>query len=246
MQARRQADKPTSRQGSRIPIFCLPVSLSGCVLLCVAMGCESFGSRLRNDPFYGVQNAAAPVPAPNPPGDAPQAQASANRVPPLPASISAPGTVPMASGESATPEKGSGLRMANDPVSPVSMSSTGAARGLAPVTVGKPEPAPIGTTANLTTPAAESGGLGAPTPAPPAAGSTASSIRTFDDAQRWLKQKGVNWQYLSGEENQWKFQCGIPNPSTPNVNKTYQTDKPFPDPLSAMLAIIAEIDKAPR
>jgi hypothetical protein len=91
-----------------------------------------------------------------------------------------------------------------------------------------------------------SGGLGTPAPAPPPPGGTAANIRSYEDAQLFLKQHAVNWQKLSVDEGEWKFACGIPNPSNPRVNTNYQTDKPFPDYLSAIRAVIVQIEQASR
>jgi hypothetical protein len=91
-----------------------------------------------------------------------------------------------------------------------------------------------------------SGGLGTPTPAPPPPGGGAANIRTYEDAQLFLKQHAVNWQRLSGDEGEWKFACGIPNPSNPRINTTYQTSRSFPDYLSAIREVIAEIEQKAR
>ncbi|MHB1423413.1 MAG: hypothetical protein ACYC3I_09520 [Gemmataceae bacterium] len=210
-------------------------SLSPLLFACLAVGCESgFGSRRQGDPLLGIQTPATPQPAPIPPSSTPPAQASAGQVPPLPATYSAPGTVPVAGGETATPENGRDLRMTTSPLSPTSLPTSGAARGVAPaVTVGNPEPVPpAGTTANLAT----SPPLGA-----------ASNIRTFDDAQRYLKQRGVSFQRFEMEEDgRWKFECSIPNPANPKIGKTYVTNTKFSDPLSAMQAVIGQIEQSPR
>ncbi|HTU92519.1 MAG TPA: hypothetical protein VMF69_20730 [Gemmataceae bacterium] len=170
----------------------------------------------------------------------------------MPSSYTAAGTVPVASGETATPENPREIRMAGDTLPPASVPSAGAARGAAPaVSVGNPEPAASGTAANLV-PTPISGGLGMPTPvpvpalAPSPAGESAANIRTYEDAQRFLKQHGVTWQRMSGDGDEWQFTCGIPNPSNPRVNKTYQTSKPFPDLLSAMRAVITQIEQTPH
>jgi hypothetical protein len=214
------------------------------VVLIALAGCESgFGSRQQQgDPMLGIHSQPTPVPASGSANN-PSAQASSGTIPPLPSSYTTPGTAPVAGGETGTAENARDLRMTTETVAPASQPSTGAARGVAPgVTVGNPEPANPGSTSNLVTPPT-SGVSMPPTTPPPPAGS-AGTIRTYEDAQRFLKQHGVNWQRLSGDDGEWKFACGIPNPSNPHVNKTYQTSKPFPDYLSAIRAVITEIEQA--
>jgi hypothetical protein len=220
--------------------------LLSAVVLIVLAGCESgFGSKREGDPLVGIHGSPAPVPVTGTTNN-PTAKASAGPIPQLPASYNAPGTAPMAGGDTATSENARDLRMTTDTVTPASLPSAGAARGVAPgVTVGNPEPAQPGTTSNLATPPVV-GGLGTAASAPPPPGGGAANIRTYEDAKRFLDQHGVNWQKLSGDEGEWKFACGIPNPSNPHINKNYETKKPFPDYLSAMRAVIAQIEETPR
>lgn len=228
-----------------------PLGGRGCLLLFALSlgawtGCEgTSGGRRQGDPMLGFQPPSAPAPAPSDPGNA-GAVASSGSIPPLPASYTTPGTVPVAGGETATPENVRDLRMTTDTAVPASPQGTAAARGSAPaITVGNPEPAPTGVIANATMPPASSvAGPAAPPPPPPA--SKGVNIQSYEDAQRYLKQHGVNWQRLSGDEGEWKFACGIPNPSNPRMNKTYQTSRAFPDDLSAIRAVIAEIEQASR
>lgn len=216
------------------------------VVLIVLSGCESLGTRQQADPMLGIHAPSSPVSAPNAPTP-PMAQAAAERTPPLPASYTAPGPAAVAVGETATPENARDLRMAGDAVAPPVLPAGGAARGVAPgVTVGNPEPAGTDSTSRLT-PAAVGTlqPMGAPTPPPP--GSTAANVRTFDEAQLFLKQHGVNWQRLDMEDDgRWKYECSIPNPTNSRMNRTYQTSRPFPDPLSAIRAVITQIEQAPR
>ena len=250
MQKRRKGEKEKRRKGERTSSFRLLFSSSPLLLfsfsLCFAAGCESgWGNRVAGDPFMGIRAGPKSMQAAETPSNAP-IQAASGPIPAMPASYSAPGTAPVAGGESATPENAREMRMAGDTVSPPSFPSTGAVRGAAPaINIGNPEPAQPGTTANLATPPL-SGGLGAPAPASPTSSGSAANIRTYEDAQRILKQHGVSWQRMSGEGDDWNFSCGIPNPSNPHVNKTYQTSRPFPDLLSAMRAVIAQIEQAPH
>jgi hypothetical protein len=219
---------------------------ASCFLVCLVFGCESgLGSQVQGDPFMGVRAAPKATQTVGVPNN-PPIQPASGPIPAMPSSNSAPGTAPIAGGETATPESSREMRIPGDPVSPASLPSAGAARGAAPaVNIGNPEPAQTGTTANLPmTPA--SAGLGMPAPAPAPTGGTADNIRTYEDAQRILKQHGVSWQRMSGEGDDWNFSCGIPNPSNPHINRTYQTSRPFPDLLSAMRAVIAQIEQTPH
>jgi hypothetical protein len=81
-------------------------------------------------------------------------------------------------------------------------------------------------------------------PVPPPTGS-ATNVRTYEEAQQFLQQRRVSWQHLDMEaEGQWRFECGVPNPNNPQINRHYATTKAFPDPLSAIREIIAQIDKS--
>lgn len=228
-------EQSPSLERKRSDFFRLRFRLGLCSLLFgLAAGCGSnFGNRQQGDPLLGVQAAPKPVDSPSTPSNT-TAQATSGPIPPMPSSYAATSTAPVAGGETATPQSPRDLRMAGDTVAPASMPTAGAARGAAPaVNVGNPEPTPaVGTTANL-----------AP---PPVSGGSAANIRTFEDAQQFLKQHRVTWQSMSQEDGEWKFSCSIPNPSNPHVNKTYQTSKPSPDLLSAMRAVIAQIAQAPQ
>lgn len=235
--SRRSRPQPRSGRGHRL--------LWVAALLALA-GCESgFGSRLKNDPMLGISTPPAPVPAPTAPSTSP-ALASSGPLPPLPATYTTPGTVAVAGGETATPENPHNLRITGDPVAPASVPGTGAVRGTAPgVTVGHPEPTQVGAVSKLAAPP-NSGGLGATPPTSATLSASAANIQTYEDAQRYLKQHGVNWQRLSGDEGEWKYSCGIPNASNPHLSRTYQTKRAFPDPLSAIRAVIGEIEQTPR
>lgn len=246
MQASRQRDLVTGRQGERSSHFCLLVCSSACLLVCIIVaGCESgFGSKQSGDPLLGIHSEPKPTQPAGAPSSPAMTASTSGPLPPMPSSYTSPGTAPMASGEAATPENPRALRITGDPGSPAppypppnggSGAGAGAARGAAPtVTVGNPEPTPAGATANFNKP-----------PSSPPSGSIAS-IRTYEDALQYLRQHGVTWQRMSQDDGEWKFSCGIPNPSNPRVNKTYQTIRPFPDLLSAMLAVIAQIEQTPR
>ncbi len=200
--------------------------------LTILAGCEGlYGKKYAsNDPFMGSHTPPNPTPVAGPgvtPAQTSPQTASNGPVPPLPSSISGAGTASLASGEMGAPE----------PVRDVRLTG-GAARGAAPnVSVGTPEPVSPGTTARMAS--ATSG-----TPSPPAFTGTAASVRTFEDAQQLLKRQHVTWQRLDMEDDgTWKFSCSIPVPSNPNTNRTYGTTQTFPDPLSAIRAVLTQIEQ---
>ncbi len=215
------------------PCFAVAARILPLALVCIAVGCESgFGSKQLSDPLLGVNPSPKPVASASTPNSTATVQATSGPLPPMPSSYTAPGTAPVAGGETATPENPRPLRMAADTGSPAPVQTTGAARGAAPaVTVGNPEVAPAGNTANFTKPQT-------PTPS-----GSAANIRTYEEAQQFLKQQRVSWQRLDMEDGQWKFECGIPNPSNPRMNRHFATSRAFPDPLSAMREVITQIEK---
>jgi hypothetical protein len=237
MQKGRKGEEEKRREGERTSSFRLLFSSSPLLLfslsLCGAAGCESgFGSRQQSDPLLGIHAAPKPLEQSSAPSNA-LAQATSGPIPAMPSSYSAPSTAPVAGGETATPEHPRDLRMAGSSTSPANAPSAGAARGTAPVvSVGNPEPAPAAAAAASLT--------NQPIPLP---GGSAATIRTYEDAQQFLKQQRVSWQRLDMEDGQWKFECGVPNPSNPQINRHYATSRAFPDPLSAIREVITQIEK---
>jgi hypothetical protein len=233
-----------------------PIGGRGCLLLSSVVltalaGCEGVGSRQQRDPMLGPQVPAQPAAAPGSQGNTP-AQAAAEQAPPsLPSTYAATSPAALASGETATPEQGRDLRITGDTSSTTALPSNGAARGVAPgVSVGNPEPAASDSTSRLAPVAASTAPLqqlGAPTAASPPLGSAAAKVRTFEDAQQFLKQHNVKWQRLDEVDvGWWKFECSVPNPSVPQANRHYYTSNPFPDPLSAIRAVITEMEQKPQ
>jgi hypothetical protein len=228
--------------------FCILHCRGGClllpgVLLLALVGCESgFGSRQQPDPMLGIHAPPTPVAPPGGPSNTPAQTAMTDQTPPLPASYTAVGPAAVAAGETATPEPGRDLRIAGDALTPASLSGNGAVRGVAPgVTVGNPEPATNGATSHLAPVpvsggSAQSGGVSTPL-------ASGGGDMTFDQAQRLLSQYGVTWQRLDKFDGQWKFECGVPNPQNPAVNRHFVTTRSFPDPVSAMREVIAQIEK---
>jgi hypothetical protein len=233
MQKRRRGEKEKRRKKVHLRSPFLLFFFSPLLVFCAAVGCESgFGSKQLGDPLLGINASPKPLASSSAPSNTTTAQATSGPVPPLPSSYTAPGTAPMAGGEAATPENPRALRMAADTVSPAAQPPAAAARGAAPaITVGNPEVAPTATIANLTK---------APVALP---SGSAANVRSYEEAQQFLKQQRVSWQRLDMEDGQWKFECGVPNPSNPRMNRHYATSRAFPDPLSAIREVITQIEK---
>jgi hypothetical protein len=82
-----------------------------------------------------------------------------------------------------------------------------------------------------------------PQPAPGFALTAASAVGTYEDAQRLLRAHGVTWQRLetAGDAGEWKFTCWVPNRQDPNIHQTYGYQAP--DPVSAMRAVLEQIER---
>ena len=218
--------------------------LSGVVLM-IAAGCEGFPSRQQHDPMLGIPNPPQPVAAPGAPANLPAQAAAVVPTPPaLPSIYAAAGPASLASGETATPENGRDLRIPGDASTPTSLPGTAAARGVAPgITVGGPVPATNGSTSHLAPVPVSAAPI--PQPGVSTAPASGGAGMTFEQAQRLLKQYGVNWQRLDMEDGQWKFECSVPNPSNPSVSRHFFTTKPFPNEVLAIREVIDQIEKDP-
>lgn len=231
-----------------------PIGGRGCLLLSSVVlaglaGCEGLSSRPQRDPLLGSQVPPQSAAAPASQADTPAQAAAARPAPPsLPSTYAAAGPAALASGETATPENGRELRITGDTSTTSASPSSGAARGVAPgVTVGNPEPAASDSTSRLApvpTSTAPVQQLGAPAAASPPLGSAAAKVQTFEQAQQFLTQHGVDYQQLEKVENGWwKFVCSAHNPAHPNTRRTYATTGAFPDPLAAIRAVITEMEQ---
>jgi hypothetical protein len=236
------------RQRSRLTGCRSLLGLMAAALIGLA-GCETgYGAR-QGDPFVGIRAPALPsTPAET---GAASAQATSAGVPPLPASHTPPVLSALAGGTTLTPENPrADLRMTAPQVVPVS-SPGGAARGVAPSTAVLGEPEAAGQSTSSLRPvavAAPNAGFqqtGAASPAAPATPSVGAM--TFEETQQYLKKQGVVWQRLETVgDGQWRFRCGIPVPNKP-INHTYETIAPFPyDPLTAMRAVISQLEQGPH
>ncbi|MGH7172503.1 MAG: hypothetical protein ACRELG_19665 [Gemmataceae bacterium] len=234
-QSRRRRFRPIGGRGCLL--------LSGVVLMVLA-GCDSLASRQPRDPMLGFQNPPRPVAAPSGPASAPALTAAEQTPPPMPSSYTAPGPAALAVGETGTSESGRDLRIPRDSPTPTGLPGNAAARGVAPgVVMGNPVPATSGSTSHLAPNPVS--GAAVPQPGASMAPAAGAAGMTFEQAQRLLKQYGVNWQRLDMDDGQWKFECSIPNPSTPSMSRHFYTTKTFPDEVSAIREVINQIEKDP-
>jgi hypothetical protein len=72
---------------------------------------------------------------------------------------------------------------------------------------------------------------------------TGSRLRSFEDAQALLRDRGITWQRLESAADQggWKFSCSIPNRQNPKVSRTYEAQARTE--LDAIQAVLDQIDK---
>lgn len=67
-------------------------------------------------------------------------------------------------------------------------------------------------------------------------------VRTFEEAQQFLKARGVRWQELQTTgENEWKFSCSIPNRNNPSSVRNYEARDGYG--LLAMQKVIDQISR---
>jgi hypothetical protein len=68
-------------------------------------------------------------------------------------------------------------------------------------------------------------------------------IATYEQAQAQLAARGVVWQRLENttDKSEWQFSCSVPNRQNPRLRRTYQARAA--DHLSAIKAVLDQIDK---
>jgi hypothetical protein len=219
-----------------------PATWLSCILWLLLAGCASSPTSRptpnNNDPLLG----GPPIQPPGGRAAAPAASpgTATAAVPPLTAPSTSTSTAALASGTAQPLDATHDLRIGGNPDSspaapsgaPVAATPTSDWKGQAPVALRGPEPAT------------------APPPAPrqpPAPGIAlmgGTRVMTFEQAQAQLRARGVTWQRLevSSDDGKWKFSCSIPNAQNPNIRRNYE-GPPLPDPLTAMQAVLDQIDK---
>jgi hypothetical protein len=66
---------------------------------------------------------------------------------------------------------------------------------------------------------------------------------SWEEVFRQLRAKGVTWQKLEMQGNQWRFECTVPHPQDPNQAREYYATAP--DPLGAVQAVLRKLDGTP-
>ncbi|MGE3806883.1 MAG: hypothetical protein AB7K24_19625 [Gemmataceae bacterium] len=84
-----------------------------------------------------------------------------------------------------------------------------------------------------------------PAPPPPASNGSGQAF-SYEEAQRLLKARGVNWQRLEtwGDKGEWKFSCSVPNPQNAFISRNY--DAKAMNYLDAMRAVLEQMDRERR
>lgn len=209
----------TKRRGGRLAValgrvsFCLLPWVAGCAT-------DDYGG---HDPLLGGPPIPKPSATPATPTAAPK---NMSVVPPLPASNTNTSTAALAGGGFQPLDGRHDLRIG---------TNRGASAGGDPwrgpgsqtgVILRQPEAVNNTTAVNNNT--VQVGGIPKP---------------TYEQAKTKLAARGVLWQRLetSGESGEWKFSCGTPSPRDPNLRRTYEAKAP--DPVTAMQAVIEQMDK---
>lgn len=67
---------------------------------------------------------------------------------------------------------------------------------------------------------------------------------SWEEVFRQLRARGVTWQRLEMQGNQWRFECSAPHPTKPGETREYFATAP--DPLSAIQAVLNKLDGGVR
>jgi hypothetical protein len=234
MGGQRRKAKAEVRRGRRTLLASLVLGTSSLVL----GGCANQDRPAANDPLLGgppmKQPGRVAAPAPGTP---------IASVPSLPAPATSTSTAALASGTAQPLDATHDLRIGGagaGPVggTPVSGAPTDGWKGQAPGGVVLRGPETAGPP---------------PSPAPPRQEPAGSGITlvggarvaSFEQAQAVLRARGVTRQLLELDGGRWKFSCWIPNRQNPDINHMYESP-PAPDPVSALQAVIDQIERELR
>jgi hypothetical protein len=201
----------------------LPLSL-------LLAGCSTPPNRASTaDPLLGP--ALRPTAQATPPSNTPVAV-----LPPVTAPNSALSTAALASSGSRQFDRDRDLRIADPRSNPANDGWAGQAVG--------PRGEGAGTTLRPPEPVAEPSQR-SPVAATTPNSSAANRFLDFDQAQAQLRARGVLWQRLEtvNESGNWRFVCSVPNRQNPNKHRTYEATGR--DYLSAVQAVLEEIDHSP-
>lgn len=225
---RHKASTNQKRCAARIPAG-LALSALACAL--ALSGCKATGTSRQADPdplFGGAPSKAradSRGPAPTP----------VAVLPPAPAPNGATSTAALAGGQPRQFDPDKDLRIGSNPAAASGVEGW-AGPGAAPrpdggATLHNPELA--------VKPAAQREAVPVSHPAPP----SGQRLTSYDEALAKLKARGALWQRLeaAGNNGEWTFLCSIPSPKDPNKHRTY--DAHARDYLSAVQAVLDQIDR---
>lgn len=211
------------------------------VLLLLLTGCTGDARRKDNDPLTGDGPA---LPARG------EARADAtipprSSIPPLPSPTSAASNAALADGALPSLDPTRDLRIGNRDAG----APTGAWRGPAEgtkTTLNPPQPDPERprqdqlTSEPKSTPRADVRPASAIQPVSGSSGPGADALLAL------LQARGVTWHRLEtwGDSGEWKYSCSVPNPTNPNIRRTYEARSR--DPRSALMAVLTQMDQERR
>lgn len=233
-----------SRRGKRVKMARFCKHWEGLALLAALFwtaGCANDSQLKRDDPLGGG-GPAIPLR-----GETPASTTSAPRsgVPPLPVPNSATSNAALAGGAFQPLDPTRDLRIGTGDPNPKPGTWRGPAEG-ANAALNSPQPVDDkGTPGQLTSqpgPVPRAG-------VPPAVGIQpvgAMSGASADALLALLQARGVTWHRLEtwGDAGEWKYSCSLPNPSNPNIRRTYESRGR--DARSAMTAVLTQMDQERR
>lgn len=138
---------------------------------------------------------------------------------------------------------GGGLRTSDDPIRggrPLPQAK--AAGGASPI-LAADDPVPPPPTDGGKSPAALTA-AGQPSGRDDKVSAASYDADSYEQLQQRLASHGVTRQTLrtANGRGEWHFQCSIPNRTMANIESTFETRTPSPDALSAIRAVLAEIE----
>jgi hypothetical protein len=204
----------------------------------LVIGCAG-DNRSTYDPLIGGTPAGQRAPMAPPPVPTPVAAASSSSaaLPPLPVARSSTSPAALAGGT------GQSLDGSHDPLrigdpQPGGGAWKGSQTG---VVLNRPEPAVDAAPRSNLPP------LPGPPPTIPGYALTAGArTMTYEQGQALLSARGVKVQRLesTGENNEWRFTCAVPNRQNPQISRTYEARAA--DPVAAVRAMLDQLDKEQR
>jgi hypothetical protein len=205
--------------------------------LLVGSGCASDARSKNDDPLAGGGPAiplrtepVAGATATRGLDTAPTTASQHTSVPALPVPSSATSNAALASGAFQPLDPTRELRIGNGDANATSGTWRGPAEGTK-ATLNPSPPVP-----NRGNPGQLASSTPTPQPVNNTSGASADALLTL------LQARGVTWHRLetAGDTGEWKYSCSVPNPTNPNIRRTYEARGR--DPRTAMAAVLTQMD----